>query len=587
MIRQLALLTLTAGLIPAAEKYTVYETEHFELITDGSRGRAQDVLAQFERVRSFFVKTMAMKDPVLKPRIVLFQNEKDYRDHALNAVSAAHYIGLPLRDYIAMGPAESERNRRVAVHEYVHLLVHYTDVPLPVWLNEGVAELFSTIAAVKKGVQVGSPIPEHIFLVRNDWVALSDLVGADQDSKYYTRREHAGPFYAMSWALTHMLMLDTRYRPNYGRLAPALAAGTPPEQAFQQTFGKPLAEIDKDLQAYVRGNSVNVVNYEIAFDKVDEKTAPRAVTDYEWGVATADLLTGLRKFDQAAARLEALTNMQPQRAEAWESLTFVRWTGKQEGATAAFAKARALGSTHPNLALWAPAYLQDRAAAKDVLAITVTKYPAFSDARLRLAEMQLYNQEFQAALDTLKGLPKITPKQVRYYFPTYIQAAWYLDRMDLARPAASQFVGLAKTEEEKGNAKRWFDFAMKDFPKQLEAPVFVAEQSTFVPPREPGEFGADEDPNGMRMGRKPLSYATGAMVNLECKDPAVVHFRTGDGVMKVVIDSPGAFQMVGASNGQGELTCGPQERAAKLGYYPKEGLADGATAVARSIEFLK
>lgn len=587
MIRILLLLAVSAGLVPAADKYTVYETEHFELITDGSRGRAQDVLAQFERVRSFFVKAMAMKDPVLKPRIVLFQNETDYRDHALNAVSAAHYIGLPQRDYIAMGPAETERNRRVAVHEYIHLLVRYTDVPLPLWLNEGVAELFSTIAEVKKGVQVGSPIPEHIFLVRNDWVSLANVVGVDHDSKYYTRRQHAGPFYAMSWALTHMLMLDPRYRPNYTRIAPALAAGTAPEEAFRQTFGKPLAEIEKDLQSYVRGNSVNVVTYETQFAKVDEKTAPRPVTDYEWGVATADLLAGVRKFDQAAARLEALTNMQPQRPEAWESLTFVKWTGKQEGAAATFAKARTLGSVHPNLALWSPAITQDRAAAKAALASTVAKFPAFADARLRLAEQQLYNQEFQAALDTLKGLPKITPKQVPYYFPTYIQAAWYLDKMEMARSAASQFVRLAKTDDEKERAKRWFAFAMKDLPKQTEAPAFVAGESSFLPPPEPGDFGVDEDPNVIRSNRKPLTYATGAMVNLECKDPAVVHFKTGEAVMKVVIDSPTAFQMIGASDGQGELACGPQSRPAKLGYYPKEGLADGATAVARSIEFLK
>ena len=68
---------------------------------------------------------MVTREPVLKPRIVLFEKEKDYRDYAFNAVSAAHYVSLPQRDYIAMGPAESERNRRVAVHEYVHLLVRY------------------------------------------------------------------------------------------------------------------------------------------------------------------------------------------------------------------------------------------------------------------------------------------------------------------------------------------------------------------------------------------------------------------------------------------------------------------------------
>ena len=90
----LLLPTTAAAIAPAAEKYTVYETDHLELITDGSRGR------------SFIVKTLATRNPILKPRIVVFQNEKDYRDCSIYAVSAAHCMSLPQRGYIAMGPAK-------------------------------------------------------------------------------------------------------------------------------------------------------------------------------------------------------------------------------------------------------------------------------------------------------------------------------------------------------------------------------------------------------------------------------------------------------------------------------------------------
>ena len=92
--------TTAAAIAPAAEKYTVYEPDRFELIIDGSRGR------------SFFVKTLATKNPILKPRIVVFQNEKDYRDYSINAVSAAHCMSLPRRDYIDMGSAKTQAPRR-------------------------------------------------------------------------------------------------------------------------------------------------------------------------------------------------------------------------------------------------------------------------------------------------------------------------------------------------------------------------------------------------------------------------------------------------------------------------------------------
>lgn len=584
MNRILLLLIASGALSFAADKYTVYETDHFELITDGSRGRAQEILAQFERVRSFFVKALATKDPVLKPRIVVFQNEKTYRDYAINAVSAAHYISLPQRDYIAMGPTSGDHDRRVAVHEYIHLLVRYTDTPLPVWMNEGIAELYSNIEQIKKVVRVGTPIPEHVFRIRTDWIPISEVVGAGHESKYYNRRQHAGPFYGISWALVHMLVLDDRYKNGFARLSSTLANGVEPEDAFRQVFSKSIAEVEKDLQTYIRANTIRVVQYEVEFDKVDEKVTPRPVTDYEWGVATADLLDGVRKHDQAAARLEALTNMQAQRPEAWESLTLVRWRARLEGADTAFAKARSLGSLHPNIGYYAAAFVKDKTVARDVLAAVVEKYPAYTDGRIRLAELQLYNREFQTSVNTLRSIPKITRRQAPNWFPAYIQASWYLGKVEDARSAASQFVRLSGTDADKERAKRWFSFAMNDPPKQRAEPVFTTEQTKIAAPAEEAEDAIEELP-AMKFRRNPLQYATGTLVNLECKDPAVLHFKTDTGLLKVAIDSPTDFQMVGAAEGKGELTCGAQSRPAKLGYYPKEGLADGATAIARSIEF--
>ncbi|MBI2688500.1 MAG: hypothetical protein HYX27_19520 [Acidobacteria bacterium] len=591
----LLLLTLAAGLLSAAEKYTVYESEHFELITDGSRGRAQEILAQFERVRSFFVKTMITRDPVLKPRIVVFQNANDYKDHAFNMNSAAYYISLPQRDYIAMRPETNASEKHTAVHEYVHLLVRYSDLPMPVWMNEGVAELYSNIEQIKKIVRVGTPIPHHVLLIRNDWIPLAEVVDADHESKYYNRRQHMGPFYGISWALVHMLVLDPRYKAGFTKLGNTLANGVAPPEAFQQTYGKSIQEVEADLKKYIRGNSVNVVNFEMQFDKVDEKVTGRPVTGYEWAVATADLLAGIRKHDQAAARLEAMTNTDKERPEAWESLAFLRMMRKEKGTEEAFDKALALGSTHPGLAYHAWSMTKDRKVAIESLSAAIAKYPAYSDARIRLAELQLYEREFQASFNTLKSIPKINRKQVNAYFPIFIQTAWYLGKLDESRGAAGQFSRLSATDQEKERSKRWTEFAMREPPKphERQAEVITAQeinrQTEFRANSEdaPGEFGIDEDPATVRFRRNPLTYESGALVNLECKEPAVLHLKTETGVRRLLIDSPTALQVANAADGKGELTCGAQSRPVKMGFYPKEGLPDGATGVARSIEFLQ
>jgi len=594
----------------AADKYFVYETEHFELLTDGSRGRAQEILAQFERVRAFFHKMLAGRQPVLKPRIVVFKKESDYRDYSPNQVSAGHFVPILHRDLIAIGPTNGDRDMRLVVHEYLHLLVRYSDNPMPVWMNEGIAELYSNIQQVGKVIRVGTPIPEHIFQVRNDWIPLQEVVGADHESKYYNRRAHAGSFYGISWALVHMLTLDERYKGKFGGLARALSSGVPAEEAFRTSTGKSIAEVEKDLQGYIRGSSVNVVNFETQFEKVDQKVPPREATDYEWGVATADLLTGSRRFDNAEARLEALTNMEPTKPQAWESLAVARLLHKADGVEAAFLKAREAGSVNPHLAYFGTAMTKDRKAAREFLQAAVEKYPDYVESKILLAEMELYSREFQASFDRLRTIRKISPSMTGRYFPVYIQATWYLNDMEKARGAASQFVRVAASPADKENAKRWFAFAMKDHPpKRAVASTASAatagsidagqQEPATVAMRRPeetvlqevneqlGEPGFDEDPTIFRSRRTPLTFLEGVLIRLECKQPGVLHLKTETGVLKMLIDSPGALQMVGAEDGKGELTCDEQARPVKLGYYPKEGLAESASGLARSIEFLK
>ena len=575
----LLLLSFAAALI-ASDKYTVYESEHFELITDGSRGRAQEILAQFERVRSFFVKAMAMRDPVLKPRIVVFQNDKDYRDYAPSAVTAAHYMSLPQRDYIAIGAGTGERDKRVAVHEYLHLLVRYTDLDMPLWMNEGVAELYSNIETVKKVVRVGTPIPEHVFLIRNDWLPLQDLFVSDHDSKFYNRRQHVGPFYGISWALVHMLTLDNRYRPGYAKFSQMLSDGVAADAAVTQAYGKTVAELEADLKAYIQRNQVNVVNYEMQFDKVDEKLPGRPATAYEWDLATADLLMGVRKYTQAAARMEALTHMEPKRPEAWESRAFTAWVMKGEGAEEAFRKARELGSVSPYLAYWAPGLTKDPKVALAALKEAVAKHPQYVEARIRLAEQLLSEREPQAAYDTLKAIGKINRRQVQLYFPPMIQTAWFLDKIEEARVAASQFVKLSVKPAERERALKLFALAMKDRPKAQERDTWVEVPAAVTAPaaeRDAGEWTGE-----LPVAKTPMLFTTGALVNLECKEPGVLHVKTDSGISKLVIDDPTKLQMAGAEDGKGELTCGAQSRRVKVGYYPREGTG----GVARTIEFL-
>jgi hypothetical protein len=98
----------------------------------------------------------------------------------------------------------------VVFHEYSHLLVGTAVRSIPIWLNEGLAEYYSTFSLKSggKGANIGLAIPRHVQLLRQRFIPLSQLLAVDQSSELYNEGERRSIFYAESWALTHYLMTE-------------------------------------------------------------------------------------------------------------------------------------------------------------------------------------------------------------------------------------------------------------------------------------------------------------------------------------------------------------------------------------------
>src|SRR5204862_6068325 len=68
---------------------------------------------------------------------------------------------------IALSLAESDaRSLEVIFHEYTHLLFRHNDQFWPLWLKEGMAEIYSTFELTdNRGVRIGKPIDHHLRLL--------------------------------------------------------------------------------------------------------------------------------------------------------------------------------------------------------------------------------------------------------------------------------------------------------------------------------------------------------------------------------------------------------------------------------------
>ena len=233
-MRSIVVSALVLSLVPvphadAAERWTYAASEHFEAYATGGDRKAREALTYFERVRAFFAQFLGLSPQTARPtRLIIFSGDKQFAPYSPGPLTAAFYQSGPDRDYIVMQSLD-EDSYPIVVHEYAHLIVKHSGAAYPLWLNEGLAEFFSTLEPEGGRMSVGK-VPTDRLLYLSDGVSMMELdrlFGVKHDSPEYVGRSHAGVFYSQSWALTHMLLVDDRYRPKSSQFLRQIEAGTP------------------------------------------------------------------------------------------------------------------------------------------------------------------------------------------------------------------------------------------------------------------------------------------------------------------------------------------------------------------------
>src|SRR5258708_21412213 len=227
-------------------------SDHFEVYSDAGPDTARSALTCFEQIRAFVeqqpILPLANRPPV---RVVGFRSLKQYQPYRLRSTSDAYYVGTESRNYIVMGTLGAGEFR-TAAHEYAHAIVHASGLQLPPWLNEGLAEFFSTVRVRERGSNLGGDLPTRSQTLRShSWIPVSELLALPADSPQRDDPEQAALFYAESWALTEMLLLSPDYAPRFRELIASITAGVPSGQALTTVHSRPLEAIFHDVQTRV------------------------------------------------------------------------------------------------------------------------------------------------------------------------------------------------------------------------------------------------------------------------------------------------------------------------------------------------
>jgi tetratricopeptide (TPR) repeat protein len=455
-----AVIALFAVPALAADHWLRLTTQGFELYTTASEKQARDTLRHFEQVREFFLQASPIRSLGDSPlRIFLFDNESQYKPFRPSELTVAFYVATPARDYIVMGDRASN-DYGPSIHEYMHLIVRHSGLKLPTWLNEGWADVYSTLRPMGKDTAVGDLLPERMkTLAGDEWMSLDALDAVNTNSPTYHEASRVGIFYAESWALAHMLYLSPDYKDSFGKFVIALNNGKNTGEALQIAYDRSSASVFQDLRAYFERKRIYGRVFETRIGNVDEKVVSAALPAFDSQLALTDLLVATGKRDEARAEYASLEREQPDRPDLNQSIgNLALWNKDLSGARQYFAKAFDAGNADPqlcfDLAVLDREAKQPPAKIIPILERSLQSKPDFTEAKVQLGLVRIEARDFPGAIAMLMSIPRITSQSAPSVYCGLAYARIQTGDLEEARGDAQTCAKWAKTDAESARAQR-------------------------------------------------------------------------------------------------------------------------------------
>jgi tetratricopeptide (TPR) repeat protein len=300
---------------------------HFLLKTDAAPSRAREVLADLEQSYAAlaYVMQRAPREAESAVEVVLFGRDRDFFEVAGQARTMNAYMttglaaDLERRPVVVMYASEVlEEARRTVQHELTHRFLHERYPSLPTWLDEGLAQYYSSLRVDGGRLVVGAfasvdfsdrpyfwlaskvgfeqtQIPVHLAptawqLVhgeRVDFYTSGDVDGvSDKD------RERASAHYGGAWRLVHLLMNGPNAgdRARFQSFLGDLQRGERAQLSFLERFGNDWPGLERQYRSYLMEQRIQTAVSAYPPPAPAPPAAPRAMSVAEVHLLWARLL---------------------------------------------------------------------------------------------------------------------------------------------------------------------------------------------------------------------------------------------------------------------------------------------------------
>lgn len=465
------LLVLVAMGVPlgasASPEWRLTTNDHFQIYSHATDQQARTILGWFEQLRAFFDQQRGGWKSVTAPvKVIVFSSEAEYQPYRLRSTADAYYVGSKGQDYIVMS-GDDPGKFALAAHEYAHLVLRDSDLRLPPWLKEGLAEFFATLRIETQDTELGGVLAGRMrTLQRRSWMPLEELLAVSDEEQARQGRDWGDLFYAESWAATEMLMLSPGYAPQFQRFIASVSAGMPGVEALKQIYGKSAEAITHDLHDCVNRRALPMIRLPEVVTK-SEPVRVGAISPFAARLTLAQLLLAAGELDRAGAALDDLAKESPGSPEVFAALgSIALHKGDGEGARRAWKRAIELGISDAELC-YEYAILADQAGlpADDIrpaLERAAALRPGFDDAHYQLALLEKNARHYEAAIREFQAMRNIPEKRAFDYWLALADSFNEIDRRDEAISAARHAAEYASSAAQRKRAADQIHIAQTD-----------------------------------------------------------------------------------------------------------------------------
>ncbi len=414
-----------ADLPSERDRWIELATQNFTFFSNAGERATRHVALDLEELRAVLTEISDLDDSSPLPIYVyVFKNDRAFTPYKMlyrgrPAATTGYFLQRDHANYIAIDGGSHTDASAIVYHEFVHYY-SATNLPeMPVWFEEGLAELYQTFEADATTARIGIPIDHHLLRLKTSPIMpLDQLFAVDHASPDYNEEDRKGAFYAQSWALVHYLMIGSEQRrAETRRFIGWLQEGVGVDDAFNRAYSTDPAGLQPEFRRYLDRTMYPYLQVAVS-PKVETSNTVKRMTHAEVLFRLGDLLAQqVPPRPEVESYLAAAVQHDPSQSEALASLGRLaedraRWVEAHDF----YSRALDAGPNDPLVLYRAGAYFLRRGGdfvrARSALQTSVTLWPDYAPAWVALTGSYMATGEHSIeALEAAKTAHRLLPSR--------------------------------------------------------------------------------------------------------------------------------------------------------------------------------